>query len=881
MSKENKSSSNAFSHGAEWARADFHLHTHADDKFRYDGDSEYYNSTFVDALEKANVKLGVIANHNKFDLKEFKELRSTAQKKGVGLLPGVELSVTDGKAGVHVLIVFSDAWIEGGDDQINPFIAGMFPGKTKQEYEHENGCSEKTLLQMVEVLDGLHRDYFLVFAHVEGSKGLWHEVGCGKLNAWQEKRYNSVRCHTLGFQKVRSYNKLEEKGTPCRKKAQEALGEWYPAEVEGSDPENMEEIGKGKACYVKLGELSFEAVKFALFDYERRCRTELPEPRTAVQLRSIRFEGAKLDGIEIPFSASLNCLIGPRGNGKSAIIECCRHALDFPLEGCADDQYKTGLVQSILTPGGKVVLNAVDEFDREVRIERERSGPASVFVDGQYREINPSSVLKDILYFGQKDLSVRSESFDEHFLERLLADRLPSRFQEEQRLVEEVNQAAKQLQGALDVTEKLESYRKEMNELNVQLQVYADKGVDKKLQRMTLFDADRQAVVSWQLRLKNLLGSIRVFEGDWFDLEADVPVFRSELIKPAIPDFEKIKEQVNAASNDAKSSVAKLLAAVEAISAALVQLDPIQKKLKSDLGELQQSLEEPNLDLELFRRKKSRLEQLKKFLATGAQRGKTEQVAREALGAAVQSLHEFRRRCFQEREKEIRLLEKELPEDICIRTEFKAKKSSFDEFLRVIMRGSGLQSTVYETLSKAFSDGWDLYAQRSELEKKVTETAAVKIRSALADNLSAFVTFRVPDCTEIVFKGIPLNDYSLGQRATVILHFLMHMHRHPVIIIDQPEDDLDNETLYSHFIQQLLDRKEDTQFVFATHNPNIPVLGDAEQAVVCRHSGEEFSFEHGGIDAKKIQKRIITVMEGGEAAFKRRKEIYQLWKNSN
>jgi chromosome segregation protein len=47
----------------------------------------------VEALEKAGIRLGVIANHNKFDLDEFKALRKTAQKKGIALLPGVELSV--------------------------------------------------------------------------------------------------------------------------------------------------------------------------------------------------------------------------------------------------------------------------------------------------------------------------------------------------------------------------------------------------------------------------------------------------------------------------------------------------------------------------------------------------------------------------------------------------------------------------------------------------------------------------------------------------------------------------------------------------------------------------------------------------------------------
>jgi chromosome segregation protein len=200
--------------------------------------------------------------------------------------------------------------------------------------------------------------------------------------------------------------------------------------------------------------------------------------------------------------------------------------------------------------------------------------------------------------------------------------------------------------------------------------------------------------------------------------------------------------------------------------------------------------------------------------------------------------------------------------------------------LRGTMKGSGLTAASYEALRDAFIDGRELYQARTDLEKHLSETAATKVKTALLDHLSDFLTFRTPDATEILYQGKPLGDYSLGQRATVILHILMHLQRYPVILIDQPEDDLDNETLYSHFIRQLLERKNLTQFVFATHNPNIPVLGDAEQAIVCRKEGDDFSFEHGSIDNKAIQDRIVTVMEGGEDAFRRRKEIYQLWKSS-
>ena len=107
-----------FSEGAQWVRADFHLHTRADREFKYTGDESFYNSSYVDALERAGIRLGVITNHNKFDFEEFKALRKTAQKRGIELLPGVELSVDDGANGVHTLVVFSDEWLADGHDYI-------------------------------------------------------------------------------------------------------------------------------------------------------------------------------------------------------------------------------------------------------------------------------------------------------------------------------------------------------------------------------------------------------------------------------------------------------------------------------------------------------------------------------------------------------------------------------------------------------------------------------------------------------------------------------------------------------------------------------------------------------------------------------------------
>ena len=67
------------------------------------------------------------------------------------------------------------------------------------------------------------------------------------------------------------------------------------------------------------------------------------------------------------------------------------------------------------------------------------------------------------------------------------------------------------------------------------------------------------------------------------------------------------------------------------------------------------------------------------------------------------------------------------------------------------------------------------------------------------------------------------------------------------------------------------------QFIFATHNANIPVLGDSEKIISCKYSKDKIDVYDGTIDNQETQKQIVTIMEGGEEAFNRRKSIYEIW----
>jgi ABC-type lipoprotein export system ATPase subunit len=117
----------------------------------------------------------------------------------------------------------------------------------------------------------------------------------------------------------------------------------------------------------------------------------------------------------------------------------------------------------------------------------------------------------------------------------------------------------------------------------------------------------------------------------------------------------------------------------------------------------------------------------------------------------------------------------------------------------------------------------------------------------------------------------------MGQRASALILFILSQGENDVIMIDQPEDDLDNQTIYADVIRLIERIKKSTQFIFATHNPNIPVLGDAEQVMACSFSDGRIHVKAGGIDSREMQQSIVDIMEGGKDAIDRRKEIYSLW----
>ena len=855
-----------FLFGAEWMRSDLHLHTKIDKSFKYDGEPSYYVSNYINSLAHAGIRIGVITNHDHFDVNEFLELRKCAKKKNIFLLPGAELTVEDGEGEVHVLVVFSEEWIANDKDAITQLI-------TEHRRSHNN------IINMVKAFDTFCRDYFLVFAHVEASKGLWKELNGSRLKNWQGDDYANVRERTLGFQQVRTND--------LRVKVKNWFGDWYPAEVEGSDPKSLQTIGtQGRPFYVKIGSFTFEALKFALADYKNRTSGS-PVQYSHSRIQSISLEGGILSGQTIHFSPELNSLIGIRGSGKSAIIEVLRYVLDIPFgEKSSDQQYKQDLVGFAMRSGGKATVRAIDRNGSPYEIRRIwRDNSSAVYFNG---ELLPGvsireTVLHKPIYFGQKDLSSTGEGFEKDLVEKLMGTKLDDvrrkiaeqkiRVAETIERLSKINSVADQIAEQIDIKHDTEH----------RLKLYKEHGIEEKLQKRLDFDNDIRHMKKSNAHLREFIRKISGIMAEKEDDLRNVVGYASKYNKPLFEEYFSIFQNILIDLDAIKSIVAKMESDEKECTEKCIELETNKQGMNEEFADIERKLADElkhsstqNISSDDFLNLNKKLIYTDQLLAELTRENSQKDAVGGLLTQQLRKLNDFWH-------EEFMLIKSELDKIgsynnvLSIRSEFKEDTDSFLSFMKNIFKGSKIRTDTYQRVVEKYQDFVAIFNDFDNAKALFGGTQQAFI-DMFQNNMKALLTYQTPNKFVIEYHGKALQNHSLGQRASALILFVLSQKENDVIIIDQPEDDLDNQTIYEDVIKLVQQMKSGVQFIFATHNPNIPVLGDAEEVHACQFYDGNSSVQSGSIDDPGMQKTIIEIMEGGDEAFNRRKEIYHIWK---
>ena len=868
-----------FQNGSTWLRADFHLHTKADKEFAYAGDDNSFVSDYVNKLSQENINVAAITNHNKFDLDEYKALAKKSRKQEIYLLPGVELSVNDGANGIHCLVVFNPLeWLENGNDYINHFITQTFAGK--QNFENENGRSNDNLIETIKKLDAFEKDYFIIMAHIESSSGFYKELNGGRITELGKQPI--FRKAVLGFQKVRTRDIIDK------------LNLWLendlPAFVEGSDAKNIEEIGTGNSVnnvtqktYLKIGAFNFEAIKYALLDQRYRQSTETAAPNNGY-VKSISFKGGKLDGSTLHLNPSMNNLIGIRGSGKSSILEAIRYSLDIDLtkQQNVDFEYKTNLVNALLGSGGKITSVLVDDQGKEYIAEKILGDRTNIYKDGELQlGLKPNAIVKKPIYFGQKDLSQIGDSLStEYLISKLIGDRLLNKKREVEEKNQDVLRIINELKKIdLKVARKADIEAKQA-ELKIKIQVFKDNEIDKKLEKQISFDKDSNFIKRVEKFEQKVIEGLNDYVGEYEDSFQSLKAYSS---KENTTDIHKIKQHL--------ITYEGLFLETKTLSARLttenLELEKIQKifnvkyeELKEEFSKIKRDINLPNIQADDYVKYTKELDLSKAQLSELEKLSKKKKELETQLKQTLISLQKLWHHEFEIVQEEIKKVNDD-QDSIKIAVEFKGNKQDFKSYLKENLRGSNLRDNNIQTIIDNYNDMIavyeDLSVPNSTISAHLSDVQLHTFKEYFNSNIEAFLTYRIPDKFEIIYQNRSLHEHSLGQRASALIIFLLTLRESDLIIIDQPEDDLDNQTIYNDVIKVLKELKNTSQFIFATHNPNIPVLGDCEQVVSCKYNSNIIETNLGSIDDETIRKEIVNIMEGGKEAFNNRKRIYELW----
>jgi ABC-type lipoprotein export system ATPase subunit len=853
-----------FQNGSIWLRADFHLHTKADREFVYAGGDDSFVNDYVAKLVEQKIQVGVITNHNKFDKGEFVALKKKAMENGIGLFPGIEFSL---KEGIHALIVFDEAWYKGQPNHINQFLDAAFYGiTTPATPPYPNSSFD--LQETVAKLDAIRYNYFIVLAHVDTTSGLCKVLKGRTLEAFIQ---NDAFSKVLAVQKsgnLDGYNQINQyaaRSVAC---------------VEGSDNahEGLNGIGKGRVTYLKMGDFNFEALQYALTDHLNRLHArDKPEIHNS-HIKFIKFQGGLLDGKQLSFSPELNNLIGIRGSGKSSLLEILRYALNIPLGAQAmDKNYKDDLILRGLRSGGKVILEIVNRQGDIYRVERIYGQGADIYKDDLLQHgITLDAILQQPIYFGQKDLSNKDADFESELVNKLIGGKLNDirteierRKRNVQRIINERNELGNLSQLKKDTEEvKANSEHK--------LQLFEEKGIAEKLKLQTSFESDTNRLKERQSGIESYINDLLLLVEN-HEYLANLPVSSDtniELFGEANQALDKLKMEFD--------KLKTVLAGSQKIGvefkALIDKLTAKKEELKEEFARTKREINIPELNPDDFIKINRKFEMSKlKLVEINKSENKRKELWSQLMGAITQ-LNESWREEFVLLQQEVDKINK-VGGKLSIEVIYKGRKDKFASKLQEVFKGTRISEGTYGIISGDYTDFIDI--QKDEFRKLsnvLTENQFIESKKRFKENLFDLLTYQVENQIIIKYDGKPLKEHSLGQRASALILFLLSQKENDILIIDQPEDDLDNQTIYNDVIKEIKRLKGQMQFLFATHNANIPVLGDSEMLITCQYIPDtQIIVESGSIDCRNIQEKIIKIMEGGKDAFEIRKNIYKIW----
>lgn len=867
------------------------IHFHTDDSF-----DAFRNETFdVDKLisvlkdedENYSVRLLCKTDHNRFNFKHYLSMAQKFSAAGITLLPGIEINAADN---IHWIFIFDNTSVCEGVPEYNDYHGQTLDDKINEYFGYDASDDEKNVLKQAEVAQSASHEIkdfikilhklnvpYIAIPHLNKTKGWYAQLkkdplqlniveeylNSNIINGFESKNQDDFITNAIQQTEnciahlQNEYEQLERSQTETKKKQfqenlqrridhlakmielKNSISNGDVALIYGSDfhcreNENIESYRnyKEKLFFIKA-KPTFEGLRISLLDqYSRIFSQERKKKYSKQSIACIDYIVLEQAGKKTCLSLGdgLNSIIGARGTGKSYLLSL--------LTGKTEKYNNSSITSDI----------KMDEI---------------CFSDGSKKS---NLTISDYDILTQRGANV-STNQNENSIYGLLADapfKMSSYLEEVKKLDAtpvknlSISSFINQINELIDCYIEINDARK--NELNLSfIKLYNEyyNEQSENIHLSDIFSNAEQIAKTENTQLSDVLNNIETIRGN---TESTIKIIKKIEKQKAFPEigvsFEDEKRLLEGLINDKLKYVSDFYAdRLENYKRILNVVNSILSTIRQNSTNIENTLTGNINDLSNFINKTlSNLRKSKQKSIAILERGKNsisdEEIYRINVGKQVYEI------------KTISSLDL-----------FALSQQAFDELF---------SNYKVEYSAKIFIDCF----QYEYFGKRFIEKIYKKFDRRYKD-----FHFKTPILDKELFLNFDNGEFknwanlSPGQRADKLLDIVLNGDSGKILLIDQPEDDLDNETIYKTITRKIRDLKLRRQIILVTHNANIAITGDSDALIVCQNDNEHFSCYCDGIesqekysyksinstlDERKILLIAAEILDGGKEAIRKR-----------
>ena len=899
--------------GSEWHKWDLHFHTPS--SYDYE-DGSVTNDDIVNGLLANDVSAVAITDHHVIEVERISELQRIAAGR-ITILPGIEfLSDARGKDPIHIIGIFPE-------NANLSFVWEQIKNRTNIARIYSSGVQTNEVYNdLVDTCKLIHDLGGLVTIHA-GSKSNGIDKITNSLPHYEAQKEDIARCIDI-FDMGK-----EEDLEGYRKFVFPSLKKKYPM-VLCSDNHDIKNYSVKQNCWIK-GMTNFAGLKQIIFEPDLRVRIQSSNPDNKLgRLVITEAEFEDTNGLfgkqTIHFNENLNSIIGGKSSGKSLLLHSMANAIDAAQVGRISDALN--IPRTYFDGSYQLKVRWKDDYENVLYSESEDNRKITYipqlyinYLAEKDNEEELNNLLISILrqnttfaafYVGKKN-EIANKNGD---IQKLLGEMLKER-----------NDAIDTF-NALKETGKVADVQKSIDELKKKIEAItkASSLTPEEQTKYKQFLADEQNLQKWIAYYKGLIEliaqvsttvdtGIEFILGERVDGEsgAKYSKLQSILAPYQIPD--DFKQLVNSYEANQRNLQAQFKESLKALNYEAKiqdcekQLAKIREDIKPVLAKVtsQKDLEalKGKLQVETSRLEKSKVLD-KKFKESAA----NYRALQQKTGDELTQLYAL----YKDIVNTVNLTYSNITDEIKLVASLGyAKEESL--FYPAVNKNKLTDSAYFYTLYPKDSSYLNLdemprffksirNVRDGALNYSLDGTTVVQMPlNQDYESIDDLYKFLLEDHLKLHFDIQYKNDHLLqmspGKKGTVLLILFLELSsaEYP-IFIDQPEDNLDNRTIYDLLCKMIREKKQSRQIIIVSHNANLVVATDSENVIVANQLGQssskrtfasrfeyvngplELSFDNSAdpnlseLQAKGIKEHVCDILEGGIEAFHNRESRY-------